>query len=141
MTIACGFMLAAGRIHTVCQAILIFIIPAEEPLLGAVPVTLEVVEQVVVVVAEVVGDAEAVEDVEAVEVVEDVEDVEDRSMNLTYVNCDPRNIEKKPKKHCLKITIVHEIKMIVSQHETGMSLYTYSRFTTKIYCQNLSLLT
>jgi len=39
-----------------------------------------------------------------------VEDVEDRSMNLTYVNCDPRNIEKKPKKHCLKITIVHEKK-------------------------------
>ena len=137
MTIACGFMLAAGRIHTVCQAILIFIIPAEEHLLGVVPVTLEVVEQEVVVVAEVVGDAEAVEDVEAVEVVEDVEDVEDRSMNLTYVNCDPRNIEKK---HCLKITIVHEIKMIVSQHETGMSLYTYSRFTTKICCQNMSLL-
>jgi len=27
-----------------------------------------------------------------------VEDVEDRSMNLTYVNCDPRNIEKKTKK-------------------------------------------
>ena len=49
-------------------------------------------------------------------------------------------IWKTPKKHCLKITIVHEIKMIVSQHETGMSLYTYSRFTTKIYCQNMSLL-
>jgi len=26
-----------------------------------------------------------------------VEDVEDRSMNLTYVNCDPRNIEKNQK--------------------------------------------
>ena len=89
MTIAYGFMLADGRIPIVCQAILIFIIPAEEQLLVAVPVTLEVVEQEVVVAVEVVGDAEAVEDVEAVEGVEDVEDVEDRSMNLTYVNCDP----------------------------------------------------
>ena len=89
MTIAYGFMLADGPIPIVCQAILIFIIPAEEQLLVAVPVTLEVVEQEVVVAVEVVGDVEAVEDVEAVGGVVDVEDVEDRSMNLTYVNCDP----------------------------------------------------
>ena len=89
MTIAYGFMLADGRIPIVCQAILIFIIPVEEQLLVAAPVTLEVVEQEVVVAVEVVGDVEDVEDVEAVEGVEDVGDVEDRSVNLTYVNCDP----------------------------------------------------